>query len=166
MNKREKKILSIVRNFSNKLPKFSDGRIDYSSSETAPIITVFIKYKDKILLLKRSNKVSSYQGKWNTVSGYLDDFKSLRAKAIEEVNEELGVTKNNILSFHLGKFYKLSDIRIHKVWLVHPVLIKLKNKPDIKLDWEHTEYRWIKKEELKNFDTIYQLNKSLENISE
>ena len=57
MNQREEKILAIIKEFANKLPKFPDGRIDYSSSDIAPVITVFVKHKDKILLLKRSDKV-------------------------------------------------------------------------------------------------------------
>ena len=57
MEKQEKKILKTIEKFANKLPRFSDGRIDYSKSDTAPVITVFIKYEDQILLLKRSKKV-------------------------------------------------------------------------------------------------------------
>ncbi len=42
---------------------------------------------------------------------------------------------------------------------------ELKNKPEIILDWEHTEYKWIKSKELKNFDMVPNLDKSLENAS-
>ena len=98
MDEKEEKILKIIEEFYKKLPKFKDGRIDYSNSDTAPVVTVFIKYKDKILLLKRSDKVRTYQGKWNTVAGYLDELKSTQEKAIEEIKEELGVEKNDISS--------------------------------------------------------------------
>lgn len=36
----------------------------------------------------------------------------------------------------------------------------------IKLDWEHTEFMWIRKEELKNFDIVPELDKSLEKALE
>jgi len=49
MGSREEKILVTIKEFANKLPKFPDGRIDYSNSDIAPVITVFIKHKDKIL---------------------------------------------------------------------------------------------------------------------
>jgi hypothetical protein len=42
--------------------------------------------------------------------------------------------------------------------------VELKNKPEIKLDWEHTEYKWIKPGEFKEFETVPKLDKSLENI--
>ena len=80
MTIREQKIIETLRELAKKLPKFPDGRIDYSNSDTALVITVFIKNKDKILLLKRSSKVSTYQGKWNTVAGYIDEPKPIREK--------------------------------------------------------------------------------------
>jgi len=164
MNKKEKMILATVKKFANKLPKFPDGRIDYSNSDIAPVITVFIKYQDKILLLKRSNKVRAYRGKWNTVAGYLDDLNPLREKALEEVQEELEISEDNILLFCAGESYKFTDAEINKTWLVHPVLVELKNKPNIKLNWEHTQYKWIKEKELKKFDVVPNLDKSLENV--
>ncbi len=50
----------ILQEFSEKLPKFPDGRIDYSGSDKAPVLTCFVKFGDKILLLKRSDKVRTY----------------------------------------------------------------------------------------------------------
>jgi ADP-ribose pyrophosphatase YjhB (NUDIX family) len=161
----EKEILKIIKRFDEKLPKFPDGRINYSNSDAAPVITVFVKYDDKILLMKRSDKVSTYRGKWNPVAGYLDESKPIREKVLEEMREEIGVKENSIESIRIGKSYELTDTEINKTWITFPVLVELKNKPDIKLDWEHTEYRWIKPEELKNFDTIPKLVKSWENVS-
>ena len=161
----EKKILKIIEEFDKRLPKFPDGRIDYSKSNKAPVIIIFVKYKDKILLLKRSNKVSNYRGKWNTVAGYLDELKPIHKKVLEELNEELGITKNEILSINIGKFYEFTDIDINKTWLILPILVELKEIPSIKLDWEHIEFKWIKEEELTKFDTVPKLEKSLENAS-
>ena len=163
MREEEQKILKTIEEFANKLPKFPDGRIDYSKSDTAPVITVFIKYGDKILLLKRSDKVRTYQRKWNAVAGYLDELRPIREKILEEVKEELGISEDNISQIRIGKPYQFTDTKANKTWIVHPVLTELKNKPEIKLDWEHTEYKWIKPEELKEFETVPNLDKSLEN---
>jgi isopentenyldiphosphate isomerase len=165
MSKREQTMLAIIKGFADKLPKFPDGRIDYSDSDTAPVIIVFVKYQDKILLLKRSNKVRAYRGKWNTVAGYLDELKPLREKALEEVQEELGINEDNILLFRIGESYEFTDVEVNKTWIVNPCLIELKDEPVIKLDWEHTEYKWIKPEELREFDVVSKLDTSLENIS-
>ena len=160
MNIQEQKILNIIKEFSEKLPKFSDGRIDYSNSNIAPVVIVFIKYKNLILLLKRSDKVRTYQKKWNTVAGYLDEIKPIQKKALEEIQEETKISKENILSIQIKEPYKFTDSEINKTWIIVPVLAELKNKPEIKLDWEHLEYKWINPKELKNFDLVSNLEES------
>ncbi len=158
----DEKVLKLITEFAKKLTKLPDGRIDYSNSDVAPVITVFVKYKDRILLLKRSDKVRAYQKKWNSIAGYLDELKPIRQKSLEEIREETGIKEDNISSIRVRKSYKFRDAKINKTWIIHPVLAELKNKPEIRLDWEHTEYKWIKSEELKNFDIVPNLCKSLE----
>ena len=160
MNIQEQKILNIIKNFSEKLPRFSDGRIDYSNSDIAPVVIVFIKYKNEILLLKRSDKVRTYQGKWNMVAGYLDEVKPIQEKALEEIQEETKIDKKNILSIQIREPYKFIDSEIKKTWIIVPALAELKNKCEIKLDWEHSEYKWINPNKLKNFDVVSNLLES------
>ncbi len=160
----EKNVLSLLKKFSDGLPKFEDGRIDYSKSDKAPVITVFVKYKNKILLLKRSDKVRTYQGKWNTIAGYLDEVKPIKEKVLEELKEEIGICEAEISNIKYFDSYKLNDNKINKIWIVHPVLVELKNKVEVKLDWEHTEYKWISPEELRKFDIVTDLDKSLRRV--
>ncbi|MBI2106215.1 NUDIX domain-containing protein [Candidatus Woesearchaeota archaeon] len=156
------KILNLLKEFSERLPKFKDGRIDYSNSDKAPVVTIFVKFGDKILLLKRSDKVATYKGKWNTIAGYLDEIKSIKDKILEELREEIGVNEKNIKFIEIKNSYKLVDNKINKTWIVHPVLVELKEKPEIKLDWEHTEFRWINYRDLKNYDIVTDLDKTLD----
>ncbi len=147
-------IFENLKEFDRKLPKFQDGRIDYSKSERAPVVTVFVKCKNRILLLKRSNKVNDYQGKWNAVTGFLDEIVPVQDKVLEELEEELGVDKRWIVSIRFGKPYEIIDSDIKKTWIVNPVIVELREFPSIRLNFEHTEYKWIRKDELIHFDTI------------
>jgi isopentenyldiphosphate isomerase len=164
MANNEKKLQATIKTLAKSLPIFSDGRIDYSNANAAPVITVFIQYDNEILLLKRSNKVSTYQGKWNTVAGYLDEIKPLHEKILEELSEELGISEDNILSHHIGESYTFTDPTLEKTWIVYPALVKLRHKLSLQLDWEHTEYRWIKPKELGEFDHVPKLDQSLKKI--
>jgi 8-oxo-dGTP pyrophosphatase MutT (NUDIX family) len=159
MDQKELKIL--LDEFSKTLPKFSDGRIDYTTSKRCPVITCFVMYDGKILLLKRSDKVSTYKGIWNSVSGYIDDYNPLEEKAYIEIEEELGITKEMISEIRLGDSYEVNDT---KTWIVFPLLAILNKKPEIKIDWEHTEYKWINPEELLHYDIVKDLDKSLERV--
>jgi len=159
----EARISKLIQELSRKLPKFSDGRIDYTNSKIAPVITIFVKHKGKILLLKRSNKVLEYKNLWNAVSGYLDELKPIEDKVKEELKEEIGVEEDNITKIHIGKIYKFADKKIHKTWIIVPVVVELKRKPKIQLDWEHSEYRWIAPQDLKKYPTVPKLQESWQN---
>jgi len=161
-----KKIEDVLKEFAETFPKFPDGRIDYSRSNVALVITVFVRYKDTILLLKRSDRVSTYKGKWNTVAGYLDEIRPVEEKVLEELREELGIGKEDILSIYLADSFEFNDSNIGKTWIVTPVLVELSKKPEIRLDWEHTDFKWILPEELKNFDTVPNLDLSFEKAME
>jgi len=160
-----KSVQEIIKEFAKKLPKFPDGRIDYSHADTAPVLNVVLKWKDKILILKRSDKVKNYKRKWNTLGGYLDDLQSLQEKVREELREELQIVKITDSQIHLGTPYTLKDTEINKTWIVHPVVVLFKKKPKVVLDWEHTEYRWIHPGEINDFDTIQKLDDMLKNLN-
>ncbi len=160
----EKEIDLMLKEFTKKLPKFPDGRINYTNSDKAPVLTCFVKFKDKILILKRSKKVRTYQGKWNVVAGYLDEPKPIRKKVLEELKEELGIKKNNIIKIKIGASYKFFDPNIKMTWLVYPILIELKKIPKIKIDWEHTEYKWIDPKDISKYDIVPKLDESLKRI--
>jgi ADP-ribose pyrophosphatase YjhB (NUDIX family) len=164
MTEMEGKLLEILEKLNESLPKFPDGRIDYSGSKVAPVITVFVKYRDKILLLRRSDRVSTYKGKWNTVAGYLDELRPLKEKILEELREEIGIDEGVISSIEIGEFFEFTDREIGRKWIVTPALVELLKEPRIKLNWEHSEYRWISPEEMGNFETIPNLDQSLKKV--
>jgi 8-oxo-dGTP pyrophosphatase MutT (NUDIX family) len=156
-----KELFSILNDLESKLPKFDDGRIDYTNSSVAPVITVFLEYDGKILLLKRSDQVLTYKGKWNTVAGYLDEYKTVGQKAREEVFEELGIGNELIDNVRTVGYYQTIDKTINKTWIIFPALITLKDFPQIQLDFEHTEYKWIYPGDLKQYDCVFGLDQTL-----
>lgn len=159
---RNTRFYDLIRSFAERLPHFPDGRIDYTHADIAPVVTIFVSYQGKVLLLKRSNQVLTYKGKWNTVAGYLDELKPLQEKVFEELSEELGIIKRDIKTIHMGTSYSFTDTNIERTWIVHPVSVELTHKIKIYLDLEHTEYRWIHPSEIKHYDTVPNLPLSLQ----
>jgi len=149
-----------LRPYKN-LERFNDGRIDYSNFYEAPVISCFVKYKGEVLILKRSLMITNYRGMWNTVSGYIDEPVSLEAKAKEELKEEIGLDLSLIESIKVGKINTYFDKKINKTWIIYPIIVDLKARPKIQLDWEHSEYKWIKPEELKRYRVVPSLIKIL-----
>ncbi len=147
------------------LPRFEDGRINYSGAKKAPVLVVFVEYNNKILLLKRSEKVYAYRGLWASVAGFIDEEKSLSEKVCEELREELTIPKNDIQEFIWGEPYEYMDKALGKTWIRVPVKVLLKKLPQIKLDFEHTEYIWVKPKDISFYKLIPGLIESLEKVS-
>lgn len=156
----EADVIRNVEGLGRKLPHFPDGRIDYTNASYAPVVTVFIRFEGEVLIVRRSNRVGNYRGKWNAISGYIDKTEPLERKALAEVKEETGITGVIIRNVIIGRPYELEDAAIKKTWLVCPFIVELNSRPKIKLDFESTRYKWIKPEELGRFDTVKCLDKS------
>lgn len=154
--------LKILKEITKDLPRFEDGRIDYSDSDLAVTVTIFLKHGSEILLLKRSEEVRGGRGKWFTVTGFFDEFKPPSEKAIEEIEEETGIVEGQIENLILGKIYRLQ--KPNKLFFIYPLLAELKDKPEISLDWEHTDYQWIKPYDIEKFDTLSETRHILERV--
>jgi 8-oxo-dGTP pyrophosphatase MutT (NUDIX family) len=48
---------------------------------------------DKLLILKRSDKVGTYKGLWGGVAGYVEENEEPYETALKEIKEEVGIEK-------------------------------------------------------------------------
>ncbi|HIH31690.1 TPA: NUDIX domain-containing protein [Candidatus Woesearchaeota archaeon] len=154
-------IPKIVKNLYRKYPKFPDGRIDYSDKKTCAVLTIFVEFNGKILLMQRSDKVSTYKGKWMTLAGYYDELVPIKKKILEELREELNIGESNVKTLTVNKPHKVTDRDINKEWIIFTSRIILGKSSKIKLDWEHTEYKWVKPQEILNMNIVPSLIVSL-----
>lgn len=134
------------------LPRFPDGRIDFSEAGSAPVLSCFVRHGDEFLLLKRSGSVR-LTGLWCPVMGFLDEPVSVRDKVLEELSEEIGVSEEAVDRVAFGEPFRAFDGDAGKTWHIHPVLVDLREKVDVSLDMEHEEARWVPRAGLKDFKT-------------
>ena len=129
------------------------------------IVTAFIEYRGKILLLRRSQKVKTMKGKWAGVSGYIEKSEEPVRRAITEIKEETGFTDENIKFLEEGKPLEAADnMRPNNItWVVHPFYFR-SNTDDVQLDWEHDAYMWIHPSELEKFDTVPRLKEAFDRV--
>ena len=125
---------------------------DYSKARSAPVLVIYVKFKDKILLVKRSERVLTYKGLWSCLAGFVDDDKTLEEKVIFEMKEELGLSEKDIISITEGDTYLFIDEDLNREWIRHLYLVEI-NTPSIKLSWEHGEYVWITLEDISKYKT-------------
>lgn len=134
--------------------------------KTQSVVTCFIEHQGKILILKRSDKVKTYKGKWAAVSGYLESgTDNPEQRAIKEVGEETGLKIEDVEHIYKGTPMEIIDSEINIKWLVHSYLLKIKSLDKIKIDWEHSDIRWIEPEELLNYKTVPKLTETFQQIN-
>jgi 8-oxo-dGTP diphosphatase len=128
------------------------------------VVTCFIKRDDgKVLIMRRSEKVGTYRGKWGGVAGYLED-EPLK-QAFKEIEEETGLKKEDVELIKKGKPIEVIDENLGRKWIVHPFLFYAKN-PQIRIDWEHTEVKWINPDEMADLPTVPGLYDAWKSVSE
>ncbi|MDD5221349.1 MAG: NUDIX domain-containing protein [Candidatus Pacebacteria bacterium] len=140
------------------------GQIDFTDARWAPVINCVLQHKNKILIVQRNKELNFYPNYWNGISGFLDDKRSLKEKVIDEIKEELGLSKNKIDRIILGEIFDQEEIKYQKTWIVHPVLVKIKTDK-IKLDWEAQSYRWLTIKEAKKLKLLPGFDKVLERVT-
>ena len=125
------------------------------------IVTSFIKNDDKILILKRSDKVKSMKCLWAGISGIIENDETPLTRAKIEIFEEAGIHEEQIELLKAIQQIKISSLQYkNHEWNIFPFLFKAKN-PEIKLNWENSEFRWIEPNEIKNYETVPELEKIL-----
>lgn len=125
------------------------------------IVTSFIKDDEKLLILKRSNKVKTMKELWAGVSGIIENDEEPLKRAKIEIFEEVGIAEDEIKLIKAVKEMKVSSPQYENhEWEIFPFLFETKN-PTIKLNWENSEFKWIAVDELEGYETVPNLQKVL-----
>ena len=126
------------------------------------IVTSIIKHQEKILLLKRSDKVKTMKNVWSGVSGVIEnDDESPLSRAKIEIFEEVGLMEKKIELLKSNEQIKIDSPQYkNHTWNIFPFLFKIE-KPEIKLNWENSEFAWIDPNEIVNYKTVPALKEIL-----
>lgn len=125
------------------------------------VATVILKKDDKILILKRSDKVSSFQGWWSGVSGGIRKNEKPAEAAVRELREETGIDANADELISADKPIIVAEGT--RSWKVYPYLLRVRNE-SISLDWEHDKYEWIRPCELQNYKFVPRLDEVVNSL--
>jgi len=128
------------------------------------IVTSFIRDNDKLLILKRSDKVKSMKGLWAGISGIIENDEEPLSRAKIEIFEEVGITEDKITLIKAVEEMRINSPQYkNHEWEIFPFLFESSN-PIIKLNWENSNFKWISIEELENYETVPSLQKVLFNL--
>ncbi len=122
------------------------------SYQEKKVVSCFLFSQGNVLIVRRSEKVGSYRGRWAGISGYIEDGEL--EQAYKEIEEETGLRSEEVDLLGRGKPLKVADKKIGIQWVIYPFLFSVKNIKKIKIDWEHVESRWIHPDQMRYYNTV------------
>ncbi len=123
-------------------------------------VTGIVKNKDKFLILKKAPDDRNYPNCWSFCSGFAREFEPAEDTCLREIKEETNLDAEIV---KIGKIIEVVDTNNNKRWVISVYLCKA-DKTDVKLCHENVDFKWITKEELKNYQFVPGLSKDLESL--
>lgn len=123
------------------------------------VVIGVVKFKDKILLLKRSDNRRISPSLWQVVSGFIDKGETREQAVLREVKEETGLNGKIV---KVGKVF--DSIDDYGEWTNCPFLIQVDSDQVIIDKNEHSEYAWIYPKEIDTFNIIKAVHEDLKLI--
>ncbi len=132
----------------------------------ARVVTCFLlrptPQGDRVLLLRRSQQVGTYRGRWAGVSGYLEA--DPLEQAYRELAEETGLGRADLRLLGQGQPLQVVDQEADVQWIVYPFLFQVLTPERLRIDWEHQETRWIAPQEMAQYETVPALAEALASV--
>ncbi|MDD1747907.1 MAG: DUF126 domain-containing protein [Methanomassiliicoccales archaeon] len=141
--------LALLRNGDQALVDGERGTVDLRGVKGHRVVTSLLMHQGRLLVLKRSDKVSTCQGKWAGVSGYIEPGEEPLQTAVKEIEEETTVTGAKLARSAATVTVRQGE----NIWAIHPFLFESPTD-QITIDWEHTEYRWVQPSQMQGLDLV------------
>jgi predicted aconitase with swiveling domain/8-oxo-dGTP pyrophosphatase MutT (NUDIX family) len=141
--------VSLFRKGDDIIVDASEGTVEVVGVEERHVVTNILLHKGKVLLLRRSNSVGSFRGKWAGVSGFIEAHEEAEEAARRELAEEAGLKNAKLLRCIETERFRDGQV----VWCVHPFLFETKSA-SIKMDWEHQAYEWVSRDDIGAYPTV------------
>ena len=126
------------------------------------VVTVFLRHGADVLLLRRSDAVGSYAGKWGAVAGHAEGDPAAAART--EIREETGLDpETDAALVRRGDPFDVVDADRGTRWVVHPFLFDCERRV-VEPNDETSEYEWVAPPEILRRETVPDLWKSYDRV--
>jgi 8-oxo-dGTP diphosphatase len=123
--------------------------------KTRIFTTGVVLSRGMLLILKRKDDDDTYPGVWDCVGGHFEEGESAEECILREAREEAGQTMKIV---RVGPLIEYLDAYGRAVAV--PFVLRPDPKREI-LPSEHSEFRWVRLSELKDYDIVPDLARAL-----
>lgn len=124
------------------------------------VATAVLTNGGRILLVRRSARMSTMAGMWSCVSGVIEGGEAAVDRALAEIGEEVGMEPGDVSLVRSGEPLRIDDPadgrRPRAGWEVNPFLFEARSRRVV-LNWENSEYAWVGRDCLGEYETVPRL---------
>ncbi|WP_135365210.1 NUDIX domain-containing protein [Halosimplex halophilum] len=126
------------------------------------VVTVFLRNDGEVLLLRRSDAVGSYTGRWGAVAGHAESDPDAAAR--EETREETGIDPDSETALvRRGDPFPVVDDELGRRWVVHPYLFDCEVRT-VEPNEETDEFEWTAPAAILRRETVPELWTSYDRV--
>lgn len=129
------------------------------------VVTCFLLRReggeDRLLLVRRSDRVGTYRGAWAGISGFVESGVTPLEQAYTELREEASLVPEDVQLLRAGTPLAVLDESIGRAWVVHPFLFWLEDAERVRTDWEAVAHQWIAPAAVASLQTVPKLVEAL-----
>lgn len=124
------------------------------------VATAVLTNGGRILLVRRSARMSTMAGMWSCVSGVIEGGEAAVDRALAEIGEEVGMQPCDVSLLRSGEPLRIDDPadgrRPRAGWEVNPFLFEARSRRVV-LNWENSEYVWVGRDCLGEYEAVPRL---------
>ena len=99
-------------------------------------ITNIVTDGERVLLLKRGSTAPWMPNKYCFPGGKIEDGENIVIAGLRELKEETGISYPESVVEYI-------DVKFRSNYSKRVLLLKYKDLPKVKLNWEHSDYEWV-----------------------
>lgn len=135
------------------------GFVDLPEVTGRDVVSAILRNRGRYLIVRRSDRVGSFRGRWSGVSGFVEGEEDPRRRAAQEIREETRIKG--------ARFRRAGRPLITRdgatAYIVHPFLFDVPSRKVV-LDWENVESRWVLPEDVDGLPTVPRLRDVFQNV--
>jgi len=128
-------------------------------NKTRVITTALVRFNNHYLVAKRALTKQFAPGQWELISGFVDTQETTEQIILRELLEETKLTGTILKT---AEPFSLEDEEGR--WIVIPYLIEANSETFVLNKKDHSEIKWVKKTELKDYKDILPFLKGLKKL--
>jgi translation initiation factor 2B subunit (eIF-2B alpha/beta/delta family)/ADP-ribose pyrophosphatase YjhB (NUDIX family) len=130
--------------------------------QETPVVTVFLRNRSDVLLLRRSETAGSSPGRWGGVAGHVVGDPDQTARA--EIREETDIDAETQTTLRRrGESFPVEDRDLDTRWLVHPYLFDCDTRR-VTTNAESDDWTWVSPDEIFERETVPDLWRSYDRV--